>query len=369
MKQNKILSQILKYSLFISFPLIIILFLFISQITSLYDRNEIQIIKGDLVSQLEVLKDVISDDFNSITSDLQIISESEILNDYIFNENKITFNRLKSFLFSYSSRKKTYDQIRFIDLSGIEKVRINYNSGNPYFVEKKDLQTKNSRYYFKDVFELEKGEIFVSPLDLNIEQGIIEQPYKPMIRIGTPIYDSNNKKKGIVLINYLGETTLNSIKRYIGGFKGEIMLLNSDGYWILSPNPEDSWGFMFDDKKDKIFSNKFAEEWKLIDSSKNSQFTSSNGFFTFQTIYPIQEAWKSSSGAGTPFASSDYTIKGENYFWKLILYYPMEQLNLRLLPHRSNNRTLLYIISALIFAFSIFLSRAIVKRKLAETKK
>ncbi len=41
----------------------------------------------------------------------------------------------------------------------------------------------------------QKGEIFISPLDLNIEQGKIEQPLKPMLRLGTLIFDSSDKKK------------------------------------------------------------------------------------------------------------------------------------------------------------------------------
>ncbi len=74
------------------------------------------------------------------------------------------------------------------------------------------LQNKKNRYYFRDVFKLNQGEVFVSPLDLNIERGEIEQPLKPMIRFGTPIFDKYSNKRGIVLLNYLGSKLLNRYK-------------------------------------------------------------------------------------------------------------------------------------------------------------
>jgi len=56
-------------------------------------------------------------------------------------------------------------------------------------VPDKELQKKGKRYYFSDSFKLKPGQIFVSPLDLNVEHGHLEKPIKPMIRFGTPVVD------------------------------------------------------------------------------------------------------------------------------------------------------------------------------------
>ena len=66
------------------------------------------------------------------------------------------------------------------------------------------LQNKEGRYYFKDTIQPEKGEVFVSPFDLNIERGEIERLLKPMNRFGTPVFDITGRKRGIVLLNYFG---------------------------------------------------------------------------------------------------------------------------------------------------------------------
>ena len=58
---------------------------------------------------------------------------------------------LTRFLRVFSREKQVYDQIRFLDPDGRERIRINYNKGSPYPVAVPDLQEKSSRYYFQDV--------------------------------------------------------------------------------------------------------------------------------------------------------------------------------------------------------------------------
>jgi len=64
-----------------------------------------------------------------------------------------------------------YDQIRFLNETGMEQIRINFNKNNPFIVSEDKLQNKAKRYYFTDTFALEPGRIFISPFDLNIEPG------------------------------------------------------------------------------------------------------------------------------------------------------------------------------------------------------
>ncbi|MFW9878101.1 MAG: PAS domain-containing sensor histidine kinase, partial [Candidatus Thorarchaeota archaeon] len=101
-------------------------------------------------------------------------------------------------------RKQCYDQVRILDKNGKETVRVNFNDGKPEPVPKEKLQFKAQRYYFYEASGLSKNEVFVSQFDLNIEEGRIEIPYKPMVRFVTPVFDSSGKKQGLLVLNYLG---------------------------------------------------------------------------------------------------------------------------------------------------------------------
>ncbi|MEE9545071.1 MAG: hypothetical protein V3V55_05700 [Rhodospirillales bacterium] len=46
-------------------------------------------------------------------------------------------------------------------------------------------------------FALGHGEVFVSPFDLNVERGRIEEPLKPILRVGTPVFGEGGGKIGV----------------------------------------------------------------------------------------------------------------------------------------------------------------------------
>ena len=107
--------------------------------------------------------------------------------------------------FSFSKEIRNYDQIRFIDETGQEIIRVDFDGGRPESIPQKLLQNKAERYYFKDTMKLGRREVYVSPLDLNVENGQVEQPHRPMIRFGTPIFDHLGQKRGVIIINYCPE--------------------------------------------------------------------------------------------------------------------------------------------------------------------
>ena len=174
-------------------------------------KSEIKVAKEKEKQLVELQKNIIASDFNAISSHLMILSE---LNEYekLFKETSIsTRHALANKFLSAARQIKLYDQIRFLNEQGMEIIRVNYNNGNPFIVPDNKLQNKADRYYFKDSFELDKGKIFVSPFDLNIEGGQIERPLKPMLRFGTPVFDKNGNKKGVLLLNYFGKILIDNL--------------------------------------------------------------------------------------------------------------------------------------------------------------
>ncbi len=183
----------------------------------------------------------------SITTDLSYLATQHELIEIISRHDKPENNHQKELKLhnwlSFSQIKKTYDQIRWLDESGQERERVNFNNNEPYFVSKEKLQNKARRYYFADSYKLNRGEFFISPMDLNIENGKIEQPLKPMIRVGTPVFSIDGDKKGIILLNYFAENLLNE---FFNKKKSSSTpwLINREGYWLKGPSKDLEWGFM-----------------------------------------------------------------------------------------------------------------------------
>ena len=146
-------------------------------------------------------------------------------------------------LFStFSQVKRVYDQIRLLDNSGLERVRVNFDGDTTKIATGTQLQDKSERYYFKNAKDLEPGEIYFSPLDLNMEHGKIESPHKPVVRFATPVF-VDGKQAGIVVFNLLADTLLLS-KDNSGNAKGNYILADQDGYYLHHSDKVKEWGMM-----------------------------------------------------------------------------------------------------------------------------
>lgn len=184
----------------------------------------------------------------------------------------------------YIDYKELYDQLRFIDADGNEKIRINYAEDGAYIVDQSALQNKKDRYYFTETTLLEKGQILVSRIDLNMEKGVVETPIKPMIRLSTPIFDESNQFLGILILNYCADNFINEFEIIANYSAGQIYFLNPDSYWIYSGNPEQNWSFMFDDKKEINFKESYPEAWREMQEPDHS-FITEDGFFVYKTVH------------------------------------------------------------------------------------
>jgi hypothetical protein len=156
-------------------------------------------------------------------------------------------SEVEGFLAGIARTLRRYDQLRIIDLDGQELARIDDRGGVARVVPADELQNKASRYYVAETLALAPGEIYVSPLDLNIEQGEIEVPYVPMIRFGTLVTDDAGRSAGMVVLNYRGDLILDTIREATQNEAGGALrlLVNDAGYFLLGASPDDEWGWMF----------------------------------------------------------------------------------------------------------------------------
>ncbi len=357
--------RVAKRFFIIFIPLVLILSIVFFLFYNAESNNSKELMKKEGTNEINHLVEAMNIEFRVIFSDLMFLSEQNELQQALDTAETINWEDLASEYLSFSARKQTYDQIRFIDDTGMEIVRVNFNYGNPIIVPREQLQPKAKRYYFEDTFRLAQGEVFVSPMDLNIEHGEIEQPLKQMLRFGTPIFDRDGHKRGIVILNYLAQNMTHHLELTPGGHD-QIMLINSDGFWLHNPNPEDEWGFMYPDKEDRTFVNDCPEAWLTITADESGQFFNTDGLFTFVTIYPLLEGQKSSTGSGSAFEPSAQQIEVKGYYWKLVSFVPSSILS-AVTGQILNGVLLIFALMVVIVAGGSWAgARAMVRRKQAE---
>lgn len=124
-------------------------------------------------------------------------------------------------------------QIRYLDAQGHEVVRVDRReAARIFFVPDHELQNKSDRYYVHETLALNPGEIYISPLDLNIERGQVESPPRPVVRFATPISDGTGVNRGLLIINLHAEVILGQIQQMAGGRGGIAHLFNRSGFYL-----------------------------------------------------------------------------------------------------------------------------------------
>ena len=204
----------------------------------------------------------------------------------------------------FARHRHQYTQIRYIDTTGQEKVRVDNNLGQIAATAGIHLQNKSGRYYVRDINQLAAGEFYISPLDLNIEFGQIQIPLNPVIRMGIPVF-IGNKRKGSLLINYRAQGLFDSLKRVTDGFSNQITMINNSGFWQLQATGAQSWSYH--KKLEGELQHYWSDFWPKVRDYVSGQSKLDNGYLTWDTFYLPESTGRA---------------------WKLISRLPQQQLTL-----------------------------------------
>ncbi len=247
----------------------------------------INLIKLEEKNQLDLERRTIEYTLSSVLDDLEVLArQNELQGIFSDNDNNVRDLIAKEYL-SYVEEKKAYAQIRFIDIEGDELVRVELKNGVSNIVSGDFLQNKSDRYYFKETLKLKPGQIFISSFDLNVEQGQIEIPFKPMIRFGIPVYLNSEKASGVIVINFLGQDVIDFVRQVDSSTFGSLYLLNNSGYWLYSDVPENDWAFMFAKMEGVSFKQSYPELWNKIDPFESGDVEFEGKWVSFVTIDPL----------------------------------------------------------------------------------
>jgi diguanylate cyclase (GGDEF)-like protein len=263
---------------------------------------------------------VIQTDLAAHASDALLVGDIIRSGQVVASDRHSRQRLFERFLVSLSRVKQVYDQVRFLDVTGREVVRINVEQGRPYAVEQQYLQNKGTRPYFIKALQAASGDVIISRFDLNMEHGRVERPLKPVLRFSTPVDDHDGHRLGVVVLNYCGEKLIETIKRVGESGDGDSYLINSNGFWLIGPTPEEEWGFMPGREHSGHIRERFPELWELIRQQDQGQVVLGDNLFTFTNMTPTRHFQGQNSAV--------YPHLKETESWVLISRVPMDVMSI-----------------------------------------
>ncbi|MCW8829657.1 MAG: diguanylate cyclase [Gammaproteobacteria bacterium] len=296
------------YFLRVFIPLLLFALLTTASFLVLENRHARELLNAEQDEQVELSLRSLQRDISGMIPELMYLSRSEALRNFISGQERA--GALQE-IATFSGQMGRYDQARWLDLRGMERLRIEHRDDTTRVVPEAQLQDKSGRYYFSEGMALNVGDVYLSPLDLNIEHGGLELPYRPMLRLATPTSDEGGGSSGLLVLNYQASLLLHNFALSRQNRDASLYLLNGEGYWLYSPASDRQWGFMLG--RDERFQNDHADVWQAMQAQDRGSVENDAGRFVFARIAP------------QAFANKRLTLNGNangQHQWFVVSFYP-----------------------------------------------
>ncbi len=257
--------------------------------------------------------------------------------------------------------RKGYDQVRYVDASGMEILNVQQRLAVPTVVPDRELQDETGEYYIVAGLGLAHNEVYVSPMDLDENLGQIVHPPKPIYRLCTPVFDSRGVRRGILVINVRAKTMLEDLEVYSDRTGHQIMLLDGSGFWLKAPDPSMEWGFVIPERQDQSFGRLYPEAWDKLRRSDAGRVETENGLFVSRVLHIVSSGRE--AGPGVWVSLGQYPGQSGPQQLRLVGHIPRQHLERRLAGLAGGALVSFSGSSALVFFIATFLSLILERRK------
>lgn len=131
-------------------------------------------------------------------------------------------------------------QLRWLSPSGMERYRVDFDGNNAVAVPESKLQDKSHRGYFRKASSLSPGEILLSPIDLNVENGRVQTPFEPTIRGILRAQEKHPLGDGYLVVNF-ALTELFSQLKQLSSERSRLIIASGSDRWLLHPENIKEW--------------------------------------------------------------------------------------------------------------------------------
>jgi len=278
---------------------------------------------SSLLSEVNVFPQYVGDDllFLSRLSSLKKVISSE-------ESNKNIISNLENDFVAFVKQSNVYYQLGYIDKEGKEIVRIEFEKGITRPFRQDELENKKEENYFSETINFDEGEVFISQIVLNIEDGEIENRgtkenpiYFPIILSAVPVFSDKGEKTGVLFLSYEADYFLGDIRNFQREGE-EVFLINKEGYYLAHPDRGKEFAFVFG-RDDNIYSDYPEISKELLLDYNKRRFETDDLIFSFKYIYPTARDFGVPEGSEKIFGEN----LGESYFWILVSVSDKNEIN------------------------------------------
>ncbi len=204
--------------------------------------------QGNLLTATQVLGRNLQVTVDSVSADARMLARLPLSEASLQSSGTDSTLSQKSSLsatfIALMSARPEYSQVRLIsaDQHGLEQVRVDRDGRQLTTVPASLLQEKAHFPYVFNTLNMGFGEVNLSDIRLNREQGTHSGFGEPTLRVATPVVTAEGVVKGLIVISVDLNSVFNRLKLDLPAFY-ETYLSNRWGDFLIHPDPSQTFGF------------------------------------------------------------------------------------------------------------------------------
>ncbi len=233
--------------------------------------------------------------FSRAIPDLLFLANTAAVQNYaaaVLNGDTTTMNAVLNYTpeiyrsFAYPSYAGIYDQVRLLDNLNHEVMHVDYEFGQSLFVAPTRQLDPSDSGLFHQTFPLPEGQVVAEPMTLKTANGKIVQPYRPIIRLATPVFGTDSKRTiGILVLTLSTQSILDAVKA--DNPSQVSYLIDSAGTYLAGPDPNKLFGPQLH-PGNSFFSDRPQESNTILTGEDGTQFGSPEARDLFQSFTHIK---------------------------------------------------------------------------------
>ena len=262
--------------------------------------------------QVVTMRKLIAMELDSVVLDAAFLTHTDEVNESLSTGMS---QRHGSNLTLFSTVKRKYEEIAFVDSAGGETFRVDLTQAGGVAVPPESLRQRAGEHAFVRTSVLGKGEAYISPLELAQQDGRTVEPPRPLLRVGMPVFNTLGERQGVVLVSYDVSELFSLLRNSDATPDAQVLLANAQGALYVGPS-QALWGGLLAGREKATLQSLYPDGWERINMEGFGDCITSRGLFAFADI-----------SLGDVLGSrAERTIVSDAKNWKLIVFLPTATL-------------------------------------------
>lgn len=202
----------------------------------------------DLLTATQVLGRQFESGMDVVASDTRMLSKLSsapaVAADRLLQAQSSETSSLTDAFKALMAVRPAYLQVRLISAAqhGLELVRVDRDGSALLTIPEADLQEKAHFSYVFNTLRLGRGQVYLSDIGINHEEGAHAGLNQPTVRVATPVLGSEGQVLGLVVINLDLNGLFHRLRTVLPNAY-QVYLSNHWGDYLIHPDPAEAFGF------------------------------------------------------------------------------------------------------------------------------